>query len=103
MNLREIRKKHNVHQIDVAKQLGVSQNSYSYYEMGKRTPNIEVLSKLADIFNTSIDVLVDRRQPEDVIDMSLINETKKKLITRILMLEQDKIESLNDFLTTMMK
>ena len=40
--------------------LNISQVAYSYYELNKRNIPIEILSKLADYYNTSIDYLVFR-------------------------------------------
>lgn len=64
--LKEIRKDHDLTQTDIAKYLGMKQQQYSEYEIGKRVIPIESLSKLADYYNTSIDYLVgrtDERRP----------------------------------------
>ncbi len=58
--LKEIRKDHDLTQTDIAKYLGMKQQQYSEYEIGKRVIPIESLSKLADYYNTSIDYLVGR-------------------------------------------
>ena len=64
--LKEIRKDRDLSQNDVAKFLGMKQQQYSEYEIGKRLIPIETLNKLADFYNTSIDYLVgrtDERKP----------------------------------------
>lgn len=48
-------------QTDVAKILGISAQSYSTYENG-REPNFEILCKIADYFNVSIDYLLGREK-----------------------------------------
>ena len=58
--LKEIRKDRDLSQNDVAKFLGMKQQQYSEYEIGKRLIPIETLNKLADFYNTSIDYLVGR-------------------------------------------
>ncbi len=59
-NLREIREDRDIRQKDIAKYLNVSQNTYSQYETGVISLTAEVLVKLADYYNVSIDYLLDR-------------------------------------------
>ena len=59
-NLRGIREDNDVKQKDIAKFLNVSQNTYSQYETGVISLTAEVLIKLADYYNVSIDYLLDR-------------------------------------------
>ena len=59
-NLRDIREDRDVKQKDIAAYLNVSQNTYSQYETGVISLTAEVLIKLADYYNVSIDFLLDR-------------------------------------------
>lgn len=59
-NLRDIREDNDIKQKDVAKYLNVSQNTYSQYETGTISLTAEVLIKLSDYYNVSIDFLLDR-------------------------------------------
>ncbi len=59
-NLRGIREDRDIKQKDVAKYLNVSQNTYSQYETGVISLTAEVLIKLSDYYNVSIDYLLDR-------------------------------------------
>ncbi len=59
-NLRGIREDNDIRQKDIAKYLNVSQNTYSQYETGVISLTAEVLIKLADYYNVSIDYLLDR-------------------------------------------
>ena len=59
-NLRGIREDRDIKQKDVAKYLNVSQNTYSQYETGVISLTAEVLIKLADFYNVSVDYLLDR-------------------------------------------
>jgi repressor LexA len=45
-------------QEDVAKKLDISRSSYSHYEVGRSEPDIEILKKLAILFNVSSDYLL---------------------------------------------
>ncbi len=64
--LKEIREDKDLKQSDVAKALGIKQQQYSEYEIGKRLIPINYLSDLADYYDTSIDYLLgktDERKP----------------------------------------
>ncbi|MBQ2780286.1 MAG: helix-turn-helix transcriptional regulator [Clostridia bacterium] len=59
-NLRGIREDRDIKQKDIAKILNVSQNTYSQYETGVISLTAEVLIKLADYYQVSVDFLLDR-------------------------------------------
>ena len=59
-NLRGIREDNDLKQKDIAKILNVSQNTYSQYETGVISLTAEVLIKLSDYYDVSIDYLLDR-------------------------------------------
>ncbi len=59
-NLRGIREDKDIKQKNIAKYLNVSQNTYSQYETGVISLTAEVLIKLADYYNVSVDYLLDR-------------------------------------------
>jgi len=50
----QIRKAKGWSQYDVAKLLGISRGRYSQYELGLRTPPIDVAIRLADLFGVPI-------------------------------------------------
>lgn len=58
--IKELRKKKEINQKDLGDVIGVAANSISQYESGSREPSIEILNKLADFFNVSIDYLLGR-------------------------------------------
>lgn len=60
VRLKNLREDHDLSQSDIAKYLNISQRTYSYYETGGRDIPIQILIKLADYYNTSIDCLVNR-------------------------------------------
>lgn len=61
MRLRDLREDNDITQNQIASILNVKQNTYSQYENGKREVPIDVLWKLADYYNVSIDYLVGRQ------------------------------------------
>ena len=58
--IKDLREDNDLTQNDISKILNISQVAYSYYELGKRSIPIEILSKLADYYNTSVDYLIYR-------------------------------------------
>ena len=58
--IKNLREDNDLTQFEISKMLNISQVAYSYYELNKRNIPIEILSKLADYYNTSIDYLVFR-------------------------------------------
>ena len=52
------RKKHKLSQKELADKIGVTQQAISSYETGIRQPPIDILVKMSEIFNCTIDELV---------------------------------------------
>ncbi len=57
--IRNLRLQKNILQNDLAQILGVSKSTMSNYERNYSTPDPDILVKLADYFNVSIDYLFD--------------------------------------------
>jgi len=63
--LKELRSSKKLSQLDLAKEIGVSQRAVSYYELGEEDiPTLEVLIKIADFFDVTLDYLVGRRDKQ---------------------------------------
>ena len=58
--IRDLREDHDLTQKQVAQILDMSQTGYSKYETGENDIPTAVLIKLADLYKTSIDYLLDR-------------------------------------------
>lgn len=58
--IREIRKAYGISQIELAKYLGIAQNTLSYWEQGKYDADIASLQKIADYFQCSVDCILCR-------------------------------------------
>ena len=56
--LKDIRKKRKLSQLRVAMDLSMSREAISYYENGKRSPDVSTLVALSNYFNVSIDYLI---------------------------------------------
>ena len=57
--IKELRKKRNITQQDLAEMLGVSYQAISRWENSITSPDITVLPVLANIFNVTVDYLLD--------------------------------------------
>lgn len=58
LNLRKLREKENISQVELAGKVGVTQEFISFVEKGYRLPGIEVAKRLADALNVSVDDLI---------------------------------------------
>ena len=65
MNIKEIRVRKNLTQLQVANALGVSSVVYSRYETGNRQRSVDALIRLADLFGVTVDYLLGRQEVED--------------------------------------
>lgn len=57
IRLKELRTSINMSQAELAEALGISPAAVGMYESGSRLPKYEILEKIADYFNVSIDYL----------------------------------------------
>jgi transcriptional regulator with XRE-family HTH domain len=60
--LKALRQEKNVTQRAIANHLNITDTAYGFYEQGKNYPNMDILIKLADYFEVSLDYLVGRSQ-----------------------------------------
>ena len=58
--IKDLREDRDLTQKELSQYLNISQVAYSYYEINKRSIPLEILSKLADFYNTSTDYLLYR-------------------------------------------
>ena len=62
LGLKKIRKEKGLSQLKVAMDLSISREALSYYENGKRSPDISMLIILSEYFNVSIDYLIKGKE-----------------------------------------
>lgn len=60
--LKMIREERNLNQLKVTMDLNISREALSHYENGKREPSLDMLNKLSDYFNVSIDFLINGKE-----------------------------------------
>jgi transcriptional regulator with XRE-family HTH domain len=68
-----LRQDKDITQKELAKLLHIDQSMISYYEKNKKRPSYEVLAKIADIFDVSVDYLLGRTN-----DPRPVNEIKQQ-------------------------
>ncbi|MDR1254117.1 MAG: helix-turn-helix domain-containing protein [Oscillospiraceae bacterium] len=72
-NLREIRKKRNMTQAQLANKLGVCPSTVGMYEQGRREPDNETLKKICYMLSVSVDRILglrmdEKKDLEEIID-----------------------------------
>ena len=60
-NIKNFREARNLSQSQLAERLWIDRSSLSGYEIGKRTPDIYMLCRIADELKLSLDELVGRK------------------------------------------
>ena len=53
-----LRKKYNYSQSELAAMLNISPSAMGMYEQGRRTPNLDLLTQLSNVFCVSLDYLI---------------------------------------------
>ena len=59
-NIHALRVERRLPQKSVAKYLNVSVSTVSNYEVNRHTPDVDTLSKLADLYDVSVDYIIGR-------------------------------------------
>lgn len=68
MKLRELRNKSGLTQNEIAARLGVSGQTILNWENGIYEPKINQLIQLAELFNVSVDYLIERKNTDKNVD-----------------------------------
>lgn len=87
--LKRLRKERKLTQQNVAESLHISRQLYSFYENGKREPNIENLSLLADFFDVSIDYLLGRKEK---------NLSMTSLLEKLQLVDKETLDEIENYL-----
>ena len=96
--LKKLRQDNNMTQDELAKKIDTSRSNIANYENGKNMPSVDILEKIAKLFDCTTDYLLgksDIRNPEKVIDIDDVdvafangvkglNETNKMIIKNTL-------------------
>lgn len=72
--LKDLREENDLLQKDLVKKLGLTQRNYSYIETGKTMLTEDILRKIADYYNTSIDYLLCRTDKKEPYKKSILDK-----------------------------
>ncbi len=81
--LRQLRKERNLTQKQLATLIGVKNSVISFYEVGDRTPSLEVIIKLSKALHISTDTLLGLDKSE-VINISGLSEADKQYLQSLI-------------------
>ncbi len=83
--LKKLRMSYGYSQQSVSKQLKISASIISAYETGERTPSIENLISLSNLYRCSIDYLLGKSiGNSEIIDVSGLTPTQINLINELI-------------------
>ncbi|WP_304508060.1 helix-turn-helix domain-containing protein [Anaerotignum sp.] len=92
--LKQLREAKNMTQVRLGIEVGVSQETISGYEIDKAMPPADMLIKLADSLDTSIDYILGRTDIKDFkpFNKSDLSEMERDLISTFRKLSENKKE-----------
>lgn len=71
-NLKKLREQRGFNMKEIAIKLGIPYTTYVGYEKGEREPNSDVLIKIANYYNTSVDFILGVTTTQDIFSISNI-------------------------------
>ena len=120
--LRELREYHDYKQKDISAYLNITSQAYSNYENNKRTPDIEIMQKIARFYHITIDTLIGYRytrqfeDPKNYLNQSTlyrcvddagivipVSGKQAKMLTDILSLPKEQQTACQQFITFLKK
>jgi transcriptional regulator with XRE-family HTH domain len=84
-NLKKYRKNNSFTQIEIAGFIGCHREMISYYENGSRTPGVDVLLKISDLFGVELDGLLEDSQ--EIVEENLVLAFRR---------DENNLENLNE-------
>ena len=75
-NIADLRRKHQMTQLDLAEKLNYTDKAISKWERGESIPDVIVLKNIADLFGVTVDYLLEDVHPEPIQDKA--NETEEE-------------------------
>lgn len=101
--LKQMREKKHLTQQDVADGINVNSSTYKNYEYGRREPDLETVSKIADFYGVTTDYLLGREtgEPETIDKLAgefNMTALEKEILDNYLSLPKDMRGDLMEFL-----
>ena len=88
--LKKLREAKGLTQLRLAMELNVSQETISGYEIGKAVPPAEMLVKLADALDSSVDYILGRTDIKSTLRASELNEQEAEMLSILRKQPEDK-------------
>ncbi len=70
-NLKEVRRKKNITQVELAEKLGIHQQTISRYESGGKVPQVDTAALIAEALGVTLDELVIIREAKKEVAKDL--------------------------------
>lgn len=75
---------HNMTQVQVARNLGISRSAVNGWEMGFSVPQLKHVIALAAMFGVTVDSLVSGEEVKTVIDISNLDSEEQALVMQLI-------------------
>jgi len=76
--LKKLRQDSGLTQEELANKINTSRSNIANYENDKNMPSVDILDKLSQIFNCSIDYLMGKEEEQDLLNLSKIGFSMDK-------------------------
>ena len=86
--LKQLRRRNKMTQVDLANALKLSRSTIAMYETDVRNPDHDMMKRISELFNVSMDYLYEREEPTE----PLLSENRQKLIDWARSVPEDKVE-----------
>lgn len=77
--VKALRIQNDITQEELAKKIGVTSGTIGMIETDNRKPSLDVLKKIATVFNVSTDYLLDIKPIDNATDLELIQRARNKM------------------------
>jgi len=81
--IKQLRKRANMTQTDLAKKLNITRSSVNAWEMGISVPSTQYIVELSDLFKVSADYILNIND-NDTINITNLSEEEKRIIAGLL-------------------
>jgi len=98
-NLKKCRTEKEISQEELSKKISIHPVQFSRYERSQSIPSIEVVQKIADALEISIDMLVYGDQ-DDKAEKSIADQELLSMFKKIQLLTERQKETVKDFLSS---
>ncbi len=93
--IKQLRKENGMTQVELAQKLGVTKGTVSTWETNSRMPGFDVLDRMCDMFQRSLDYLMGRSDdatppsvPDDTLALDQVAEDIKEYVFKYCRLDQ---------------